>query len=151
MNNTFYEYDSYRHVLAAEYEINDKLTFKSVSAAYGYDRSQATDTDGTAEMLFGADKDGHYDSFQQDSHLIGTAFDDRLDYTFGANYFKERNDSTDTNRIFTDIPFWSSYLSSERKSDNENESWGVFGQLTAHVTDSTRRRGNTVIASVPRP
>ncbi len=138
MNNMFYKFDSYRHILTGEYDLNDNLTIKSVTAAYGYDRKQSTDTDGTGQTIFNATKDGHYDSIQQDFNFIGTAFDDRLDYTVGANYFKEWNDSTDVNNIFTDVPLpFGLDISSERKSDNTNVAWGLFSQLTYHFTDAT--------------
>lgn len=139
MNDTFFKFDSYRHVLSGEYEVNDNLMIKSVSAAYGYDRKQSTDVDGTAERIFNSTKDGHYDSIQQDINFIGTAYDDRLDYTVGANFFKEWNDSTDVNNIFVDVPLpFGLQISSERKSDNTNISWGVYGQVTAHITEATQ-------------
>jgi len=137
--NIFFKFDSYRNILTGAYDVNDYLTIKSVSAAYGYDRKQSTDVDGTAETLFNATKDGHYDSIQQDFNFIGTAFEDRLDYTVGANYFKEWNDSTDVNNIFVDVPLPLGLdISSERKSDNTNYSWGVYGQLTGRLTDATQ-------------
>lgn len=138
-SNVFFKFDSYRHVLTGEYDVNDNLTIKSVSAAYGYDRKQSTDVDGTSETLFNSTKDGHYNSIQQDLNFIGTAFDDRLDYTVGGNYFKEWNDSTDINNIFVDVdlPFGLD-ISSQRNSDNTNISWGLYSQITAHLTDTTQ-------------
>lgn len=138
-NDTFYQFDSYRHTLIATYDVSDKLTIKSLTASFGYDRSQATDQDGTAETLFRADKDSHYDSIQQEFHFIGTAFEDRLDYTLGATYFQERTDSLDTNHVLIDVPLpFGLDISSVRTSDTENVAWGVYGQLTAHLTEATQ-------------
>ncbi|CAA0080838.1 Pesticin receptor [Halioglobus japonicus] len=137
MNETYFKFDSYRHILTGEYDLNDNLTIKSVSAAYGYDRKQSTDVDGTAERLFNATKHGHYSSIQQDVNFIGTAFDDRLDYTVGANFFKEWNESTDTNNIFVDVPLpFGLDISSTRRSNNTNISWGIYGQVTGHITEA---------------
>ncbi|MCB1704080.1 MAG: TonB-dependent receptor [Halioglobus sp.] len=139
MNDTWYKFDSYRHVLNAEYDVNDNLMIKSVSAAYGYDRKQDTDVDGTAERLFNATKHGHYSSIQQDVNFIGTAYDDRLDYTLGANFFKEWNESTDVNNIFVDVPLpFGLDISSSRRSNNTNISWGIYGQGTYHFSDNTQ-------------
>jgi iron complex outermembrane receptor protein len=85
--------------LTAEWDINDNLAFKSISAWRNTQGGQADELDGmgiplldrTSYQWNGTDE-RETDAYSQEFQLSGTAFSDRLEYVVGAFGFTEEND-----------------------------------------------------------
>jgi iron complex outermembrane recepter protein len=78
-------------------------TLTSITAYRDYDSDQGSDTDySTVDILFRAEDGGarrQFETFSQELRLQGTAFDDRLDFLFGAYYADEDLTATDNLRF----------------------------------------------------
>jgi outer membrane receptor protein involved in Fe transport len=90
--------------LTVEWEINDQLALKSISGYADqkkYGNSGNPDVDGTYLPISARYRDGgspsNRDHWSQEFQLLGSAFNDRLDYTFGVFAMNENiDDGTDT-------------------------------------------------------
>ncbi len=82
--------------LNAEWEINDDLTFKSISAFRNTEAGQDDDLDHTAlpwlhrtQFTHPAGTERDTDQYSQEFQLVGSAVDERLTYVAGLFYFRE--------------------------------------------------------------
>jgi iron complex outermembrane recepter protein len=78
-------------------------TLTSITGYRDYDSDQGSDTDySTVDILYRAENGGarrQFETFSQELRLQGTAFDDRLDFLFGAYYADEDLTATDNLRF----------------------------------------------------
>lgn len=110
-------------------ELNDNLTFKSISAWRRIKDDQPWDFDARETYsIFKFQQDINQRQFSQEFQLLGEY--DRFDFVTGATFFREQFDFDRLN-AFGAAPTWM-YTTSR----NEKESKGVFGQLHFKVTDA---------------
>ncbi len=85
----------------SEYEINDSLTVKNIFGYRKMEWNRSNDADGTALPIFGAQTQGEgfvttdmplidteSEQFSNEIQLLGSAFDDRLDWLVGAYWYE---------------------------------------------------------------
>jgi len=72
----------------------DTFLLRSISAYRALDSRNRRDMDGSASDFGYVDYRDEQWQFSQEFNLIGTAFDDRLDWTVGAYYFREEAESS---------------------------------------------------------
>ena len=112
------------HTLTVQWDINDNMTFKSITADREWD-SGTTDTDfgsfqsdgatvlqdptvapgqfvpeGEYVSVFRAERFSDNEQFTQEFQLIGDAMDEKLQYTLGVYYFEEESNE-DNPQVFT--------------------------------------------------
>lgn len=82
--------------LTVDWDINDNVTLKSISAYRKMDAEIAVDLDHTPFSLVETNQQQEQDQFSQELQLSGTAFDGKMNWLVGAYYFKE--DAQDRNQ-----------------------------------------------------
>jgi len=115
--------------LTLTFDINDDLTFKSITGYVGLDDFFSTDFSGNSvnPFTFVGAADIESDQFTQELQLLGTAFDDRMNYLVGAFYLTE-----DAQQAFG----WNfNGPLSQSLIQTEVESIALFGEATFQFTD----------------
>jgi iron complex outermembrane receptor protein len=98
------------------------------------------DTDGSTAVIHSAEQDEDLNQYSIEAQLTGALFDDRLDYAVGATWFKE--DGLDTGYSFSNVAIGGIFGNRppgnlpRNKAYIDNKSWGVYSQMTFHVTDA---------------
>ena len=77
--------------LTIGYDITDTLTFKSITGYVGYEGNFMTDFGNGPIGAIGGSED-IADQFTQEFQLLGTAFDERLNFVTGLYYLNEEAD-----------------------------------------------------------
>ena len=115
--------------LTLTWDINDDLSLKSITGVVGLDGNFMTDFNGNGTGFVGG-SETKSDSISQEFQLLGSAMDDRLNYTAGLYWFKE--DSTQT--------FGWSFFGplSKTTSTVETDSVAVFGEASFNITDALK-------------
>ena len=121
--------------LINEFDISENLTVKSISGYRDVDAEFARASDGTPFDIFATETTFDQDQFSQELQLIGSNFDNRLNWVAGAFYFQEDAVSFDTVTFLP--PTNPLFIGAE--TDNNN--WAVFGEATLDVTDRLRVLG----------
>lgn len=132
--------------LTAKWDVNDTITIKSITAYREVDASFGRDGDGSPFTFRETQDNVDQSQFSQEFQLTGSAFEGRLNYTFGAYYFNEKAedlalislasglyDATagalpDGLRVAVDLVF-------DQYVNIESDSYAAFGELTYDVTD----------------
>jgi iron complex outermembrane recepter protein len=95
------------HNLTISWDISDNLTLKSIT---GYREMEETAIQNWSDTLFFATAlDWETEAFSQELQLLGTAFDDKLNYIVGLYYFEEDGEKAEaqfTNAAAPDPAFW---------------------------------------------
>ncbi|MEL7044235.1 MAG: TonB-dependent receptor [Pseudomonadota bacterium] len=73
--------------LRIEWQINDRLSFTSITAGRSFESLEVFDADGTQAWFLEFAEDAEGDQFSQEFRLVGEG--DKLTYILGANYFEE--------------------------------------------------------------
>ena len=124
----YYEAEIWGVSANIEWQLSDTLTLRSITAYRDLDSEFARDGD-SSPFLLGVNTDFFEQSqFSQEFQLLGTAFDDGLDWILGAYYFEE--DGTNFNPVdfhMVDI---------ESGGDFDHESIAAFAQGTYHITEA---------------
>ncbi len=121
------ELDVYGVSLTAEWSISDALTLKSISAYRATRSSFAIDQDHSPHTIAHVETTADQDQISQEFQLLGTAFDDRLNWILGLYYFQEDGESVE--RVtFAPVQFMSG-------GAFDNDSFAAFVQGTYEVTD----------------
>ena len=133
--------------LTVDWEISDVLNFKSISAARNAEGGEVNELDAIGIALLGRTnfegngaEQRNTDSYSQEFQLLGSAFDDKLDYVVGAFGFTEKTDkgAATSPTLFFDAVFGPNaafYLSNLTKLEAKNSSASVFGQADWHFDD----------------
>lgn len=144
-----YEAENMGASLTAEWALNDDMTLKSISAWRYTEAEQNDDLDNTAIPFLHRTNSIHpfstpaeTDQYSQEFQLVGSAFDDRLQYVGGLYWFKEE---TDNRRSVTLLgpydPAISNLLFISAEANlkiAENEAWAVFSQVEWEFNDHWR-------------
>ncbi|MFC7050988.1 TonB-dependent receptor [Emcibacter nanhaiensis] len=113
--------------LNVEWDINDALTLKSITAYRNLDAQMARDGDHSPLLIAHYQDDLSQEQFTQEFQLLGTAFGDRLNWIVGLYYFKESGDNAN------ELNFTVSHFMSGGAYDNQ--SMAAFAQGTYDITD----------------
>ena len=125
---TFSNHDVYGVSLTIDWAFADNLQLKSITAYRDVDSSFAHDGDGTPYFLsWVRDEIYKQSQFTQELHLLGTSFNDRLNWIMGAFYFTEDGNN------FNPVDFAAVDIESGGRFDHESKA--VFAQGTFDMTD----------------
>jgi iron complex outermembrane recepter protein len=98
------------------------------------------DFDGTPTPIHGSWQYEDLDQWSVEAQLAGRIFGDRVDYVVGGTWLRE--DGLDTGYAFTNVAIGGIFGNRptgnlpRNKAYVENKSWGVYSQMTFHVTDA---------------
>ncbi len=120
------EADIYGANLTVEWDLG-AVTLKSITSYRNQDNYAAIDGDTTPSAVTHREDWLEGDQFTQELQVLGTAFDDRLNYVGGIYYFKE--DMVNRNQVL----FPTFLIMSGSIVDNYSSA--VFGQLSYDLTD----------------
>ncbi len=81
--------DAYGFSMNVDWSVNENLSFRSISAYRAMEAFFNSDTDGSPLQYTETDQAQDQNQISQEFQLIGTAFDDRLDWMMGVFYFDE--------------------------------------------------------------
>lgn len=133
--------------LTADWEINDVLNFKSITAWRNTEGGEVNELDAMGITLLGrtnfegngADS-RNTDAYSQEFQLSGSAFDEKLDYVVGMYGFHEKTDkgaATSPTKFFNSLsqPNTAFYLSNRTELLAKNSSASAFGQADWHFDE----------------
>ena len=124
------ELDIQGAALTTTWDINDSVTFKSITAHRSTEGEFNRDGDGTPFPIGEQTRDIDFEQFSQEFQWIGST--DRLDWTLGLYYFEEEADDlvfVSLGNLFGPPP------SIDIDNFVDNESLAAFAQTTFKVTD----------------
>ena len=73
-----------------EWDVSDRLTFKSITAYRDMENSSLRDSDNTPLLVFHSLNEDEQEQFSQELQLLGSSLDERLQWILGAYYFNEK-------------------------------------------------------------
>lgn len=125
---TFSDHDIFGVSATIDWSIGENLALKSITALRDVDSSWAHDGDNTPYFLSWV-RDEIYEQTQisQELQLLGTSFNERLDWIVGAFYFTEDGNN------FNPVDFAAVDIESGGRFDHESQA--VFAQGTYHITE----------------
>lgn len=151
-----------------EFELNDALTLKNIFGYRDLDNKSSTDADGTAIPIFGAQTsltlpvtvnppEGEVTATQysDEVQLLGTAFDDKLDWIAGAFWMSMDGSQSLPTQVLGGNPAWpagpapfpvpevqqlwyiaqNGFLQDSPNGDAENETYAIFGEANYIFND----------------
>ncbi len=121
--------------LTNEFEISENLTLKTISAYRDVDAEFARASDGTPFDIFATETTYLQDQFSQEIQLIGSNFENRVNWVLGGFYFEEDGAGFDT--VFFLPPTNPLFIGAETNNDNI----AIFGEATIDLTDRLRVLG----------
>lgn len=124
--------------LTAEWDL-EFATLKSISAYREFDATFYNDFDFSPVIAFHNNNSGFtHEQFSQELQIVGSAFDDKLDYVAGLYYFEEEGTQevdlvgfVGWTPAITTTPFFQHAI-----RDVTNTSQAAYTQLTYHITDA---------------
>jgi iron complex outermembrane receptor protein len=114
--------------LTVDWQINDDLIFKSITAFRDLESEFARDGDHSPHTISEFVDLMDQDQFTQELQLLGSGIDSRLDWIVGTYYFEESGNNINL------LDFTASRFRSGGKFDNE--SWAAFIQASYDLTDN---------------
>lgn len=116
-----------------EYRVSDNVTLKNIFGYRKVELASVYDSDGSIEAFANMSNDGlpaitNAEMFSNEFQVLGTAFDDRLDWITGAYYWQQtgrRISRSNIMGIFDNI----------QQGDADNMAWAIFAQGSYKVTD----------------
>jgi iron complex outermembrane receptor protein len=144
-----YEVDTAMAAATVNWEINDQLQFKSITAYRNTEQTADEDLDGMNAVVIGrlSPENNDTDQYSQEFQFIGNAFDERLNYTLGLyGFYEETNDDWLQDFAGYVEEAQSSFLapapaimlarSNLTERETENTAWAGFGQLDYNYSDN---------------
>lgn len=123
----FAESDLWATNLNIKWDVNDNISLRSITAYRDLDASFSRDGDHSPHRITQFSDVLKQEQFTQEFQILGTAFEENLNWILGGYYFKESG--TTTNELaFTITRFRSG-------GDYDNKSMAAFAQGTYDVTD----------------
>lgn len=123
--------DVYGVNLTLDYDINENLSLRSITSYRNQEITAYVDLDLQPNVIFEAFQPIETDDFAQEIQLLGTSFNDKLDWIVGAYYEEEDGDFLER-LFFIVIPEFQS------GGFNTIETKAVFAQGTYHITDKLK-------------
>jgi len=134
--------------LTADWEINDKLNFKSITAGRNTEGGEVNELDASGIALLGRTNyagngaaERNTDAYSQEFQFAGNAFDEKLDYVFGVYGFYEETDkgaaTSPTGPFFDTLGNVNQafYLSNRTELLTKNSSASAFSQADWHFDE----------------
>lgn len=126
------------------WEINDNLEFKSITAYRNTQQIADEDLDGMSAVVIGrlTPQNNNTDQYTQEFQFIGNAFEDKLNYTVGVYGFLEETDDDWLQDFagFIEITTAPNAILLARSNlterETENTAYAAFGQLDFNFTDN---------------
>ena len=112
-----------------DYDISDAMHLKSITAYRRMYWRAGMDLDGSPLNILHTSFTMPQHQFSQELQFTGTIADNRVDYAFGAYYFKEKGHLHD----FVTFPM--AYLMIDGPNNLATESEAIYGHLNIRVTD----------------
>ena len=125
--------DTWGAALTAEYEVNDNVTLKSITAYRELDALFGQDPDHSPFTLDAHTNDYDHEQFTQEVQVIGS-FED-FTGTFGGYYISEEG----LDRVI--VPLLHGLATLDEANEIDNSAWAIFGQGTYDLTDQTSITG----------
>jgi iron complex outermembrane recepter protein len=128
--------------LTLDYELNDNLAVKSITAYRRIVTASLSDNDGTPYVYTGGltRSDGNYirqQQISQELQVAGKAMDGRLSYIAGGFYFHEGG--LDKSKSYSVFPL--SPALGYNEASVKNDSYAAYGQVTFNITEAVRFTG----------
>lgn len=105
----------------------DAFSLKSITAYREMDTEFARDGDNSPAQYIQTHNTGTQDQFSQEIQFLGTAFDDRMDWVFGAYYFEETADDQNDVRLASGLYDALESLPSQLSGTSCGEPWVAPG------------------------
>jgi iron complex outermembrane receptor protein len=125
--------------LTLSYDITDTLTIKSITGYVGLEGNFFTDFGNTLGAGGGSETDS--DQYSQEFQLLGTAFDDRLNYVAGLYWLNDESEQLWGWNLLTvnfpPFPPGGAPLSTYT-IDVETDNISVFGEASYNITDALK-------------
>jgi iron complex outermembrane receptor protein len=123
--------------VTVNWNINDTLAFKSISALREYETGFGQDLDFSPHPINIGLNYNDQDQFSQEFQLNGVSFDGRLDWVAGLYYFTEDFSNPSASLSYEDLINAGVQTDTRRWINNitTNDSWAVFGEGTYDITD----------------
>ncbi len=133
----FSEVNAFGSALIAEYDLNNTVSFKSISSFRDLASKFTRGSDGSPVELFQTQNDYNQSQISQELQLTGSS--DKIDFVSGLYFFKETGDDLATVEAGA-LPFIPTFpLLSGGEIDNS--SFAVFGEATFNVTEKLHLTG----------
>lgn len=120
--------------LNAEYDLNDELTFRSITGYRKFDADNATDNDGTPYRLSDNYVQTNDKFFSQEAQLLGSM--GSFSWVLGGFYSNESGHALEQSRSLVALSPTVNVTISE--GDIKSSSWAAFGQGNWDITDALR-------------
>src|SRR5271167_3820382 len=121
--------DSFGEGITADYQLNDSMALKSISAYRQIKWNIGTDLDGTPETLQEVTDEQHQWQVSQEFQLLGKALNDQLNYVGGLYYFKEAG------YVHDFVPFEGILYVYDISNDVTNVNYAAFLHLDYAASD----------------
>lgn len=105
------------------------VTVRSITGYRSYDSRVAVDQDGQPIVFSANVYNNGSDQFSQELNLLGTGFDNRLNWLVGAFYFDEVAQTLQNARVASPL------IQQDLFSETRTDSFAVFGEATYKLTD----------------
>ena len=116
--------------LTVEYDVSDRITFKSISASSQTETSDSTDFDLSDLNIIGFASTTDLDVFNQEFRLTGRSMSDRLSWTTGLFYYESTSNSANAIAIGLAPPG-----AQQGNPTQEGDSKALYGQVSFGFTD----------------
>jgi iron complex outermembrane receptor protein len=126
---SFAKNDGWGISLQADWSLSDNLKLRSITGYRTIDWRVGIDLDGTPESIQEVTDHQEQDQFSQEFQLLGTLFDQRLNYVLGLYYFTEEGFVHDF------VPFEGLLYVYDYQNDVDTESYAAFLHADFQVTD----------------
>jgi iron complex outermembrane receptor protein len=121
--------DAYGVSATVDWEVNDAVTLKSISAYRDTEADFGTDIGGAPFVVADVSFIQNQDQFTQELQFTGSLVDDRLKWLLGLYYFQEDGTLTDF------VPFLAGLVQVLGPNFFDNEATGAFTQLDFALTE----------------
>jgi iron complex outermembrane receptor protein len=146
-----YEAETQGLSFTADWDINDNVNFKSITAWRSSDGGETNELDAIGIPLLDRTNFGYdvaalreTDAYSQEFQFAGTAFDDKLEYVVGVFGFTEKSDAgtavSPTGPFFGAVfnPLQAFYTNSSTELLTENSSASAFSQVDWNFNEQWR-------------
>jgi len=126
---SFAKYDAYGASVTVDVELNDNMTFKSITGWRGIRWRVGVDLDGTPESIQEVTDEQKQHQLSQEFQLAGKAMDGKLDYVAGLYWFTEKGFVHDF------VPFGGSLYVYDVANDVDTKSYAGFFHADYKLND----------------
>ncbi len=116
------------HGLTMVWDFSDNASLHSITGYRKMENFGVGDSDGAPAPVLRSRDLQEVESLSQEFRLIGTAMEDRLDYSLGLFYYEEEGDVFNETRIFGAV-------NNVNFASFDNKAWAIYGQFTYQLTD----------------